>query len=156
VSPRPKGSRNHDKSSGAVPAYFLKVRPGSTFEEYLAQKVQDRVYWYNIDAATYFALGELQGWACKCCGAALDPHSTETAIDHDHSHCPGRNGDGDNQRSCGKCIRGLLCRDCNLLEGVLTSSPERIKQMILYLRNVQMVDLTIWGALLTELEEALA
>jgi hypothetical protein len=36
------------------------------------------------------------------------------AIDHDHSCCNG-------QRSCGKCIRGVLCSSCNLSLGHVES-----------------------------------
>jgi hypothetical protein len=34
-------------------------------------------------------------------------------VDHDHSCCPGR-------QTCGKCVRGLICRQCNTAFGVLT------------------------------------
>lgn len=37
-------------------------------------------------------------------------------IDHDHSCCP-------KKRSCGKCVRGILCRPCNTAEGFLKSNP---------------------------------
>ena len=40
-----------------------------------------------------------------------NPGCDETAnleVDHDHSCCEGGN-------SCGKCIRGVLCRGCNML-----------------------------------------
>jgi len=37
------------------------------------------------------------------------------SVDHDHSCCPG-------EHSCGKCIRGFLCRTCNFAEGLLKTA----------------------------------
>ncbi len=49
-----------------------------------------------------------QGDACAIC---KDPFGeTIPCIDHDHRCCPGSN-------SCGKCVRGLLCRGCNIMMG---------------------------------------
>lgn len=64
----------------------------------------DLRYRYNIDAATYMRLLASQDGACAICG--IKPGSRRLAVDHDHKCCPGR-------RSCGACIRGLLCKRCN-------------------------------------------
>jgi hypothetical protein len=48
--------------------------------------------------------------------------------DHDHSCCPGQN-------SCGKCIRGRLCQNCNLLEGKILINAQRIRGIIEYLER---------------------
>lgn len=47
-------------------------------------------------------------------------------IDHDHACCPG-------SRSCGKCVRGLLCQECNKAIGLLHDSVSRLKNAIKYL-----------------------
>ena len=39
------------------------------------------------------------------------------AVDHDHECCAGI-------RSCGECIRGLLCYECNLLIGKVEAKPK--------------------------------
>jgi hypothetical protein len=49
------------------------------------------------------------------------------AVDHDHSCCPGR-------KSCGNCIRGLLCNGCNLAIGYMRDDPERLTNASEYLR----------------------
>ena len=57
-------------------------------------------------------------WSCK--------EEVATVIDHDHSCC----GTG---FSCGKCVRGLLCRGCNLAAGMLLDKPERATLLAQYL-----------------------
>jgi hypothetical protein len=49
-----------------------------------------------------------------------------TSIDHDHSCCPGL-------RSCGKCVRGVLCHNCNSALGLMKDSKEKIQRLIEYL-----------------------
>lgn len=54
------------------------------------------------------------------------------SIDHDHSCCP-------TYRSCGKCVRGILCVQCNTALGLLKDSTDRIYRLIEYLNNSRMV-----------------
>lgn len=41
-----------------------------------------------------------------CCGG----EKGRLVTDHDHECCPGA-------RSCGVCVRGIVCYDCNNIEG---------------------------------------
>lgn len=50
-------------------------------------------------------------------------------VDHDHSCCPADN------HSCGKCIRGLVCRWCNMAMGMLEDDPARAQAMAEYLER---------------------
>lgn len=57
-------------------------------------------------------------------------------IDHDHSCCPpGKKFSNKSQRSCGKCVRGLLCRPCNKSLGMLQENPRRIQGLLDYLQR---------------------
>lgn len=51
-------------------------------------------------------------------------------IDHDHSCCPGKG-------SCGKCVRGILCRNCNVGLGFLKDSIPRLEDAISYLSSYE-------------------
>ena len=64
---------------------------------------------------------------CAACGATeTTGHGWHT--DHDHACCPG-------QRSCGKCVRGILCHACNVTLGQSKESIERLESLINYLRR---------------------
>lgn len=50
------------------------------------------------------------------------------AIDHDHNCCP-------SGRSCGKCIRGLICLKCNNSLGAVNDDPTILLNMVSYLQS---------------------
>lgn len=63
---------------------------------------------YNITPEQYDELLLAQGGGCAIC-KTKDPQGKSKeffSVDHDHTCCPGT-------RSCGKCVRGLLCVRCN-------------------------------------------
>lgn len=78
----------------------------------------------------YEALLEAQGGACAICGrpetAMLRGVVVSLAVDHDHACCPGK-------RSCGRCIRGLLCNACNTGLGKFEDDPDLLRVAIAYL-----------------------
>lgn len=66
----------------------------------------------------------LQGWACPICQNTI---SSETAcIDHDH-RCCGKS------KACQLCVRGLLCRKCNMGLGIFMDSQENLERARQYL-----------------------
>lgn len=89
------------------------------------------VRWrYNLPWEEFAALHEAQGGLCAICSVAISIFPGEpnpAAIDHDHSCCVGR------ANSCGKCIRGLLCRECNHGIGKFRDSPALLESAIKYL-----------------------
>lgn len=71
---------------------------------------------------------------CHACGAVFDLDTFRKAdtphVDHDRSHCPGR-------KSCGKCVRGLLCDNCNRAIGLLGDDPDRIRRVADWLEKAK-------------------
>jgi hypothetical protein len=68
-------------------------------------------YWvrYGITEAKYNQMLADQGNACGICRTPFQ--GQRVCIDHDHACCPVPASG--HTRSCGKCIRGLLCVRCN-------------------------------------------
>jgi len=80
---------------------------------------------YGITLDQYEALLAGQGGACLICRE--DPGDQRLAVDHDHGCCPTR------KKSCGKCIRGLLCGRCNSGLGYFRDDPGRLLRAANYL-----------------------
>jgi hypothetical protein len=79
---------------------------------------------YNITEEDYNKLLKNQGGKCAICESF--PTKRRLAIDHDKSCCSF-------SKSCGKCIRGLLCMTCNTGIGKFKDSIDELKKAIEYL-----------------------
>jgi hypothetical protein len=87
------------------------------------QKHASRKYMYGLDRTAFEALLEAQQYLCP--GCEVDLRTTQTDVDHDHSCCPG-------SRSCGRCVRGLLCHNCNVTLGMVNDSSETLRRLADY------------------------
>ena len=94
---------------------------------------------YRLTIEQYEDVYMQQGGCCAICrdkiSRAYDPSVEKTArgpkrgqayIDHNHACCPGR-------RTCGKCLRGLLCSRCNAGLGSFRDKPDLLMAAVKYL-----------------------
>jgi hypothetical protein len=86
-----------------MPKSYFYPRKGSSDGLHSWCKLCFRWYKYNITWQEGEALYAKQSGMCALCDKPLDG---KFHVDHDHRCCPG-------DRSCGKCVRGLLCGICN-------------------------------------------
>lgn len=56
----------------------------------------------------------------NACAICRKPTTRVLSVDHDHACCPG-------ERSCGECVRGLLCVMCNRMLTALEDDEWREK-----------------------------
>lgn len=86
-----------------------RIAAGAEYRRKYPEKTRDATlrYTYGIGIEEYDRLLLAQGGVCAICGDST-PGNGKAAfcIDHDHDCCAGH-------RSCGKCVRGLLCSNCN-------------------------------------------
>lgn len=85
-------------------------------------------YAYGITPEQYDKLFEEQNYQCGVCSRERLPGEKRFHVDHDHSCCPG-------SRSCGKCIRGILCYQCNAGLGYVHDDITKLQAMITYLQS---------------------
>jgi len=95
---QPKTSRRRGTRLSADPAARRRWRQAHRWSR------------YGITSQQYDRLLELQQYACGMCGEPF-PENSAICIDHDHKCCPSE------KRSCGQCIRGLLCLSCDTALG---------------------------------------
>lgn len=100
-------------------------------EWYIKHPEAKRRYWlkrYGLNSETFLSMLEMQEHKCMICGSDIKgPRKPQ--IDHDHKCCPVVS------RSCGKCVRGILCRRCNHVLGMIQDNVSLLTAMIAYLRG---------------------
>lgn len=69
---------------------------------------------HNMTVFDYHQMWLAQNGCCALCGFNCEGRTESLQIDHDHLCCDYPKGE---QKSCGKCVRALLCRHCNSMVG---------------------------------------
>lgn len=102
-------------------AYYIK-NPEKNAEK-IRMNTHYKPSWrrHNLTEEAYIELFNLYDGKCHSC-----KDNDAVNIDHDHSCC-------DSYRSCGNCVRGLLCHGCNTALGLLQDSPKNIKNLLEYI-----------------------
>ena len=91
--------------------------------------LQYRAAKYGITKRQLEELLSLHDGKCHGC---LENDATD--IDHDHSCCDFRGG---SRKTCGECVRGILCGQCNKALGLLDDSIERLDSLKNYLKSLE-------------------
>lgn len=100
---------------------WVKDNPARTREYMMSWK-------FGITVEQFDSMLESQGGRCAICQAAEPGGKGRWHIDHDHACC-----DGD--RSCGECVRGLLCHGCNTALGLLGDNINSMRRAIAYVQR---------------------
>ncbi len=109
-----------------------------------AYAARERERWlrtkYNLRPGQYDAMVAEQGGVCASCGEPPEQGKFLT-VDHDHACC-------DFAGSCGKCIRQLLCRRCNIVLGLVNDNVELLHNVVAYVaRHQQQLKLTAMSSI---------
>ena len=112
---------NAEKNRRTARAWDRRNRPESKYRR------------YNISKDEFDRMLASQRGRCAICGrTAEEAHvdGKQLFVDHDHTCCGGG-------RSCGRCVRKLLCRVCNMGIGLFEESIHRLRAAIAYLEEHQ-------------------
>ena len=85
-----------------------------------------RLARHSLSKEQYLSKLKEQGRCCILCTREAT-HDFDLVIDHDHLCCPS------NKKSCGQCVRGLLCVQCNVMLGMSKDNPETLVRAAEYI-----------------------
>jgi hypothetical protein len=104
--------RQDSRDHGAQQA--VQPRPSASRVTGVPQKSNRkyRISSYGLTQELFDLLLEAQQNACGMCHEPFEERQL-IHVDHDHGCCQRKN------RSCGRCIRGLLCHTCNIALGYI-------------------------------------
>lgn len=82
---------------------------------------------YGMNFADFEVRMAAQDGVCVICANPCR-RNPQLSVDHNHKCCPGKS-------SCGDCVRGLLCDDCNTGIAKFNDNPERLRKAAEYLET---------------------
>lgn len=86
-------------------------------------------YKFGITTEQYDQMLEKQGGTCAICKRDNPGEGKKFfSVDHDHNCCKG-------QKTCGNCIRGLLCSWCNVGISYMEDDSSRMRAAAEYLEK---------------------
>lgn len=94
---------------------------------HFAKKLRQR---YKLTPGEYHAILDAQEGVCAICKSP--PRDKRLAVDHDHNCCPG-------ELTCGECVRGLLCDNCNWWLGLIDDRLSMLESAENYLRRYECI-----------------
>lgn len=87
---------------------------------------QKKFKTYKLTREQFLQLLSDQDHCCSICRSVLSFLTAK--IDHNHDCCPG-------EKTCGKCVRGLLCSSCNTGLGCFKDNEDNLYKAIFYLKE---------------------
>lgn len=96
-------------------------------ENKLKERARGLMKRFGLTTEDYESFLKLQNGVCAICEETCTRFDY-LSVDHDHKCCPGT-------KSCGKCIRGLLCNSCNNGLARFKDEPQRLKKAAAYIRG---------------------
>lgn len=94
-------------------------------DKYSDMLSQQSKWKYGIDFEDRDLRLAEQGGVCAICRTDC-PQGRGWVIDHDHACCDGI-------KTCGKCIRGILCTNCNSMLGQAKDNPDTLIAAAMYI-----------------------
>lgn len=129
-------AKNREKRRAYAREYQREYRKRAGVKERISKapsNLPENRHWrqiwekYKLTEEAFNALCAAQDQKCAICERDFtESGGTRPTVDHDHGCCFGR-------YTCGNCIRGLLCHDCNTAIGKLGDSLSGLMKAIAYL-----------------------
>lgn len=118
------------KNPGVAIRAKARYQTGLTPEQRRNRNRTAQLWRFRLTPQQWDEMFERQGGRCAICQTDA-PTGHGWHIDHDHSCCP------EPGRSCGRCVRAILCSECNTGLGKFRDDPGILRAAIQYLERMK-------------------